>query len=135
MSNFKESHEININEEDQVIKFTRTSQRGACEHKLVEISEEDDEILCKDCNVRLNPIVWISKHLKKLNAVTRRNNAILAEYREIEKKLSNKNKFMCTYCHEVNTINFHKLPSQAAVKRGMSVVDEDYKGMVVEIKS
>ena len=52
-----------------------------------------------------NPLVGELNLEVRHHHVNHRNNAILAEYREIEKKLSNKNKFMCTHCHEVNTIN------------------------------
>lgn len=33
---------------------------------------------------------------------------------------------------EVNTIDFKKLPSQAAVVRGMAVIDQEFDGMKVE---
>lgn len=39
---------------------------------------------------------------------------------------------MCKKCHEVNVIDFRKLPSQAAVKRGMSVVDSEFEGWLVK---
>ena len=134
MSTFKESHTIDINDSENVITFTRKIERNTCEHKHIEISAEDNEVLCTDCNVRLNPIWWIQKYLKHLNQVNQRNNRVLAEYREIYKKLENKSKFMCKHCHEVNTIEFSKLPSKAAVIRGISVVEQDYAGMTVDVK-
>ncbi|MFP0335640.1 hypothetical protein ACJ6HK_06695 [Acinetobacter baumannii] len=33
---------------------------------------------------------------------------------------------------EVNEIDFKKLPSQAAITRGMSVIDQEFDGMKVE---
>lgn len=81
---------------------------------------------------KLNPVLWIAKYLDQLNQVTQRNNRMLAEVREIQAKLEKKNKFMCKHCHEVNTIDFKKLPSQAAVVRGMAVIDQEFDGMKVE---
>ena len=64
MSTFKESHTINIDDSENVITFARKVERNTCEHKHIEISAEDNEVLCTDCNVRLNPIWWIEKYLK-----------------------------------------------------------------------
>ena len=111
---YKEDHTINIDTVENVIKFSRKSERGTCEHKNIQISAEENEVLCTDCNVRLNPVWWIQKHLKHLNRATERNNSVLSEAREIYKKLENKNSFMCKHCHEVNLIDFKKLPSKAA---------------------
>ena len=130
---YKEDHTINIDTVENVIKFSRKSERGTCEHKNIHISAEEDEVLCTDCNVRLNPVWWIQKHLKHLNRATERNNSVLSEAREIYKKLENKNSFMCKHCHEVNLIDFKKLPSKAAITRGISVVEQDHAGMTVEI--
>ena len=130
---YKEDHTISINTSENVIKFSRKSERGTCEHKNIQISAEENEVLCTDCNVRLNPVWWIQKHLKHLNRATERNNSVLSEAREIYKKLENKNSFMCKHCHEVNLIDFKKLPSKAAITRGISVVEQDHAGMTVEI--
>ena len=130
---YKEDHTINIDTVENVIKFSRKSERGTCEHKNIQISAEEDEVLCTDCNVRLNPVWWIEKHLNYLNRATQRNNSVLAEAREIYKKLEKKNSFMCKHCHEVNVIEFKKLPSKAAITRGICVVEQDHAGMTVEI--
>ena len=53
---YKEDHTINIDTVENVIKFSRKSERGTCEHKNIQISAEEDEVLCTDCNVRLNPV-------------------------------------------------------------------------------
>ena len=105
---YKEDHTINIDTVENVIKFSRKSERGTCEHKNIQISAEENEVLCTDCNVRLNPVWWIQKHLKHLNRATERNNSVLSEAREIYKKLEKKNSFMCKHCHEVNLIDFKK---------------------------
>ena len=131
---YKEDHTISINTSENVIKFSRKSGRGTCEHKNIQISAEENEVLCTDCNVRLNPIWWIQKHLKHLNRATERNNSVLSEAREIYKKLEKKNSFMCKHCHEVNLIDFKKLPSKSAITRGISVVEQDHAGMTVEIE-
>ena len=130
---YKEDRTINIDTVENVIKFSRKSERGTCEHKNIRISAEENEVLCTDCNVRLNPVWWIEKHLNYLNRATQRNNSVLAEAREIYKKLEKKNSFMCKHCHEVNLIDFKKLPSKAAITRGISVVEQDHVGMTVEI--
>lgn len=130
--NYKQVHEIEINESEKVIKFTKTRQKTECQHLAVAIFEDTQEIECKDCKASLNPIWWLCRHLDKINLANRLNNAMLAEYREIFKKLESKKNFACKSCHEVNTIDFKSLPSKAAVQRGMSVVSDDYPGWSVE---
>lgn len=124
--------EIEINENDKVIKFSKKTQKKECNHSRVVIYTDANEIECKDCKAKLNPIWWISNKLERLNAVNARNNAMLSEYREIFKKLDAKRNFMCKHCHEVNEIDFKRLPSKAAVQRGMAVVDNDYDGWSIE---
>ena len=131
---YKEDHTINIDTVENVIKFSRKSERGTCEHKNIQISAEENEVLCTDCNVRLNPVWWIQKYLKHINAATERNNRALAEAREIYKKLEKKNSFLCLHCHEVNQIDFKRIISKASVTRGISIVENDHAGMTVEIE-
>lgn len=134
MSFYKESHTISINDDEKVIKFARKFERSACEHKHIEVSAEENEVLCTDCNVRLNPVWWIQKYLKHINAATERNNRALAEAREIYKKLEKKNSFLCLHCHEVNQIDFKRIIRKASVTRGISIVENDHAGMTVEIE-
>lgn len=133
--NYKEKHHIEINEDEKVIKFTRFVEKVECQHINVVICTDESEIICKKCNAKLNPVHWIAKHLKTLNMANRRNNEVLSEYREIWKKLDSKRNFMCKKCHEVNEIDFKKLPSKAAVQRGIIVVENDYDGFVVNVEN
>ena len=132
MSYFQDKQLIQVDGDQQVIKFTRKREITECAHGHIQISKEDSEVLCIDCNTKLNPVLWIAKYLEQLNQVAQRNNRVLAEVREIQAKLEKKNKFMCKHCHEVNTIDFKKLPSQAAVTRGMTVIEQEFEGMKVE---
>lgn len=133
MSFYPETSTINIKDDEKVIKFERKIQHFECKHNHIQVSEMDSEVLCLDCNTKLNPIWWISKYLEELNQVTERNTRILSEAREITKKLEKKSKFMCKHCLEVNTIDFHKLPSKAAIERGISVINEEFDGVRVEL--
>lgn len=132
MNRFQEKQLIQIEEKQQIIKFTRKRELIECDHKNIQVSEVESEVRCIDCNTKLNPVLWIAKYLRQLNQVTERNNRMLAEVRVIQSKLEKKNKFMCKSCHEFNEIDFKKLPSQAAITRGMSVIDQEFDGMKVE---
>ena len=132
MNRFQEKQLIQIEEKQQIIKFTRKRELIECDHKNIQVSEVESEVRCIDCNTKLNPVLWIAKYLRQLNQVTDRNNRMLAEVRVIQSKLEKKNKFMCKSCHEFNEIDFKKLPSQAAITRGMSVIDQEFDGMKVE---
>lgn len=133
MTNYQDNNTVEIDENDSVIRFSKKTDQRKCKHNRIEYSLEESEVLCLDCNTKLNPIWWIDKHIWYLNQVNQRNNRILAEYREIDKKLKKKCSYLCTKCHEVNNIDFTSLPSKAAVVRGMAVVDEDFDGMKIEV--
>lgn len=95
MNRFQEKQLIQIDEEQQIIKFTRKRELIECDHKNIQVSEVESEVRCIDCNTKLNPVLWIAKYLRQLNQVTERNNRMLAEVRVIKSKLEKKNKFMC----------------------------------------
>ncbi|WP_353174118.1 hypothetical protein [Acinetobacter rudis] len=130
----QETFQIAIDDDKQVIQFSRKIQKKECAHKHIQISEEDNEVLCTDCNTSLNPIWWIKTYLKHLNSTTTRNNRMLSEAQAIWVKLEKKNKFACKHCHEVNTIDFKKLPSQAAITRGITVLDQEHEGFKVVVE-
>ena len=81
MNRFQEKQLIQIDEEQQIIKFTRKRELIECDHKNIQVSEVESEVRCIDCNTKLNPVLWIAKYLRQLNQVTERNNRMLAEVR------------------------------------------------------
>ena len=121
----KNSTSIEINTDDQVIKFKRNHAVKRCNHQNIRLFEDEVQIECRDCGQKINPVHWILAHLRHINASSNRNNRLLAEWQAIEAKLDNKNKFMCTHCKEVNTIDFKRLPSQAAVTRKLNVLEAE----------
>lgn len=114
-------------------KFGANRARG-CSHLRVEISVSESEVLCKDCNVRLNPVWFISNHLTYLNEISKRNTRLLAKKLAIEDVLKKKAKFMCEHCHEVNTIHFERLPSAKAIERKMALIDAEDEGGKIQYK-
>lgn len=122
---YKNSTSIEINADDQVIKFKRNHAVKRCNHRNVKFFEDASEIHCVDCGEKVNPVSWIVEHIKFINQASHRNNRRLAEWQAIEAKLNGKNKFMCTHCKEVNTIDFKRLPSQAAVTRKLNVLEAE----------
>ena len=42
--NYKQVHEVEINESEKLIKFTKTRQKTECEHLAVTIFEDTQEI-------------------------------------------------------------------------------------------
>lgn len=117
---------LDLNPEENVINFTRGFRKPReCQHYKIQISLEENELLCTDCNTRLNPIWWIKFYMERINRVSKRNTAILSESREIWAKLDKKRSFMCKHCHEPNDIDFKRLPSKAAIQRGISVIENE----------
>lgn len=125
---------IDLYADENVIQFTKKHSKSECEHSRVNIDYFENEITCNDCNAKLNPVAWLALHVERINQAGRRVNAMLAEYKAIEEKLEKKNTFMCKHCHEANTIDFHRLPSKAAVKRNLELLSNTFSGVVLEKK-
>ncbi len=122
---YKNSMSIGIDTESQVIQFRKNPSEKRCNHRNVKIFEDESEIDCQDCGQKINPVHWILAHLKHINLASSKNNRHLAEWQAIEAKLNGKNKFLCIHCHEVNTIDFKRLPSQAAVTRKLNLIENE----------
>lgn len=122
---YKPNHSISIDTDKQIIQFKRNRSEQRCNHRNVKIFKDESEIDCVDCGQKINPIHWILAHLSHINSASRKNRAYLAEWQVIESKLKGKNKFLCTHCHEVNTIDFKRLPSQSAVTRKLNVIESE----------
>lgn len=122
---YKSSTTISLDTDNQIIQFKKNYSEKRCNHRQVKFFEDASEIHCVDCGEKLNPVLWIMEHIKFVNQASRRNNARLAEWQAIEKKLESKCNFMCTHCKEVNTIDFKRLPSKAAVTRNLKVIEEE----------
>lgn len=118
--------EVNVDDDKKVIWFKKVIKKPECEHPSISMSEDQLDLICKSCGARVNPIWWLKRYITRINTALDRDKKITSEAREIWKKLDNKCKFMCKYCHEVNTIDFKRLPSQAAITRGLKVIDDDY---------
>lgn len=125
--------EIKIDEDNNVIRFKSQHQnRTACQHSHVIVSESTLEITCKQCGAKVNPVWWIIQKMDQINSAQKRYVQAASEADAIWQKLDAKRKYCCVHCHEVNTIDFKKLVSKAAVERGLKVVDERLEGLGVE---
>ena len=125
MNPYDDQTEIVLDEDQKIISFTKRRVQKECVHNQVIINEDKNTITCKQCNHELNPIQWVIGHIRKINSGLRNANNKLAQARAIEEKLQKKSSFMCKHCHEPNTIDFHRLPSKAAIARKLSVIEHE----------
>lgn len=127
------NYSVCIDTDENIIKFTGEYPVKKCEHKNISVSLERNDILCTDCNTRLNPIFWIESHLKHLNDVTRRNSLLLAELMAIQKRLENKGTYICNHCFETNEVDFKRLVSNKAVDSNLRLIDQEISGFRVHL--
>lgn len=128
-----EGYSVNIDTDENIIKFQREYPEKTCKHYHIYVSIERNDLLCKDCNARLNPIFWIKEHMKLLNEVSRRNTTILAEAQVIQEKIEKKGTYVCMHCLEANEVDFKRLPSKKAIERRMSLIHEEITGYKVQV--
>lgn len=109
----------------EIVVFQTRKTFEGCKHRQATIDSELKEIKCIDCNEKLDPINWILNQLPHIQTNLRLAREREAKVRVIEEKLQSKSRFACTHCHEVNTIQFDKLASKAAIERKLKVMDDE----------
>lgn len=112
----------------EIVSFEKRPVYGDCKHRRTIIDSKLLEIECKDCGVKLNPVQWLIDWLPYINQQLRKGRENEAKALVIWEKLEQKSRFACKSCHEVNTIQFEKLASKAAVERKMQVLDDKLRG-------
>ena len=121
--------DIQIDDENKVIRFSEKrhlyTDPKPCQHRTVRLDEEYMLVTCSECKKELNPIFWIKSILKQLEQANTRNNERLAEAQAIWAKLERKCSFMCKSCHEVNKIDFHRLPSKKAITENSRLLEKN----------
>ena len=108
-----------------IVVFEKRKTYDDCKHLKIILCRDDREIECQSCKVKLNPVEWLGNWMPYINGQLKKAREQEAKTRVIEEKLQSKSRFACTHCHEVNTIQFDKLASKAAIERKLKVMDDE----------
>jgi DNA-directed RNA polymerase subunit RPC12/RpoP len=83
---------------------TKWSNNPQCQHLIIEVDEEENEVVCEDCGIRLNPvaILWrfAGEESRLFNEMQQRKAHII----EMAKRIDAKNRCKCQHCGKMTKI-------------------------------
>lgn len=105
MSKLKDDNIIQFNE----IKSTSVQKKNKtyhdCEHKRVYVSEDSPYLECRDCGKDLDPIWFLRNLATKENYAKCLYESLKRNKEDLEKKISEMNKFHCEHCKRFSRID------------------------------
>lgn len=73
---------------------------GACAHRSMIVDEELNEVICKACGAKLNPVAMLARFATEESRWTYQ----LKEMRAIKKKLEEKSRCKCEHCNRFTRV-------------------------------
>lgn len=104
-----------IDADKNVVEFTGV-HRSKCQHMKIEIDSKEAEVTCRDCNTKINPIVWMLNNAKFFHEQFKRLQAteqsVLENCKEAKEKLKAdheelkaRSRTRCQHCRKMTAIN------------------------------
>lgn len=94
---------IDIDVECEVLKFPQKSM-SQCQHAAVLVDTKAMDLICKDCDMRVNPVMWIKDHMHYFASVRERSlvqsQKAKADYEELQTRAKTK----CDNCGKMTGI-------------------------------
>lgn len=104
-----------LDAKENVVKFTGV-HRSKCQHMRIEIDSKEAEVTCKDCNTKINPIIWMLNNAKffseQFKLLKAREETVLenckiakANIQEDREELKKRSRTRCQHCRKMTAIN------------------------------
>lgn len=93
-----------LNGEENVVEFTGI-HRTKCTHFKVEVDAKENELLCKTCGIRINPITWLLDHSRFFSAQFKRLTELHNQIKEDQAELKQRSRTRCQHCRKMTAIN------------------------------
>lgn len=98
----QEHFEIDVNSD--VIAFPRRDF-NKCKHASVMIDSKTTELVCKHCDAKVNPVLWIKDSMEYFtrlhNNLKEQKYRVKADFDELEKRARTK----CSHCNKMTAVN------------------------------
>jgi hypothetical protein len=95
-----------INDHDVIDISVERSRRGlrfiggGCHHTKVMANEEQSDLICRDCGIRLNPVIWIVNAAEFFSRIK----ASADRYQDARKALEKRSRCKCRHCGRITEI-------------------------------
>jgi hypothetical protein len=102
---------------------------GGCHHNKVMANEELSELVCRDCGVRLNPVIWIVNAAEFFSRIK----AQVDRYQDAKKVLEKRRRCKCRHCGRITEISEPtskemEVERNARIAEGSLAIVKDAKG-------
>lgn len=99
------THEhLEIDIESDVINFPRRDFQK-CQHIQVAIDSKAMELVCKKCEAKVNPVLWIKDSIEYFARLQNRIQEAREKLKEDEDELKARSRARCQHCRKMTAIN------------------------------
>lgn len=95
---------VSIDAENNVVEFRRINSK-ACQHIRVEIDTKELELTCKDCGVKVNPVLWIKDSLQYFQRIQQQALDARENLKQDRLELEKRARTKCQHCNKMTAIN------------------------------
>lgn len=95
---------VSIDTENNVVEFRRINSK-VCQHIRVEIDTKELELTCKDCGVKVNPVLWIKDSLQYFKMVQQQALDARDRLKEDRLELEKRARTKCQHCNKMTAVN------------------------------
>lgn len=97
-------NETTVIDLDNVVEFP-TRNRRVCQHVQVVIDHKAIELICKACEAKVNPVIWIKDSIQYFSNTQRHMNEQRQKLKEDEAELKRRSRCRCQHCSKMTGIN------------------------------
>lgn len=90
---------------DKVYKIETIGDFQKCQHTQVAIDSKAMELVCKKCEAKVNPVLWIKDSIEYFARLQNRIQEAREKLKEDEEELKARSRTRCQHCRKMTAIN------------------------------
>jgi DNA-directed RNA polymerase subunit RPC12/RpoP len=95
---------LEIDIESNLVSFPQKNPRS-CQHVAVNIDSKALELTCKQCGVKVNPVLWIKDSIHYFASIQRATLEQTKRLKDDEAELQKRSRTRCQHCRKMTAIN------------------------------
>ncbi len=95
---------LEIDTESSVIDFPRRAF-DKCRHVAVLIDSKSNELVCKKCESKVNPVIWIKDNIEYFARLQNQARETRDKLTADQEELKSRARTRCTHCRKMTAIN------------------------------
>lgn len=97
-------NEMTVIDLDNIVEFP-IKNRNTCQHVQVMIDHKAMELICKSCNAKINPVIWIKDSIQYFANMQRHMDEQKTKLSEDKAELERRARCRCQHCNKMTGIN------------------------------